>query len=164
MITRDNFKNFLKHFWNFLKKIFFLSRKQKSILWESTNVDLSLYNEPHNCGLIALHELIPNLSINNLKKAFLFCCEKWPYDGVKKRDMNIVLRYLKLYDLMSYKDVSEDNFLLNELIKNTKKSYMVLVPNHYFVVKNGIVIDHDGEYYYRQRNKILVHCYWELIS
>ena len=118
-------------------------------------------NQPHNCGLVALSELFPTLSPSIIKEAFLFCCEKWPHSGVKKRDMNIVIRYLNLKNFFQYIDVSKEKISLQDLVKNTKKIYMVLVPYHYFIIKNGIIIDYSGEYYYQMKNKIAVHCYWE---
>ena len=55
----------------------------------------------------------------------------------------------------------KEKISLQDLVKNTKKIYMVLVPYHYFIIKNGIIIDYSGEYYYQMKNKIAVHCYWE---
>lgn len=155
---KDNFLIF----WKNLKKNIF-GKEQRTVFWKNPNVDNLIYQEPHSCGMVALQEIFSKLTLKKLKESFLFCSEKWPHDGLKKREMNIVLRYLKLYNLMKYKDVSKEYFKLQNLLNKKNKIYMVLVPSHYFVIKNGVVIDNSGSYYYEQRNKIFIHCYWELV-
>ena len=131
-------------------------------MYHTPNTDPLLDQEPHSCGMIALHELFPDIPTPKLKEAYLFCCQKWPHDGANKRDMNIVLKFLKLDHLLHYHDVSADNISLRTLIEDVESVYMVLVPGHYFVIKHGVVIDYGGDSYYQQQDHMFVHCYWKV--
>ena len=145
-------------------KIHKLTKIFKRKHWQKPNADPSLKKEKHNCGMIALQTIFPKLTTEKLKEAFLFCSEKWPHDGIKKREMNIILKFLKLNHRVQYKEASQKKISLKNLLKNKKKTYIALFPSHYLVVKKGMIIDHHGAKYYKKRNKILIHCYWEIVN
>lgn len=142
------------------KRFHFFKRKH----WQKPKDNPTLNKEPHNCGMIALQEVFPKLTTEKIKEAFLFCSEKWPHDGIKKREMNIILKFLKLNHWVQYKDVSQKKISLKNLLKNKKKTYFALFPSHYIVIKKGRIMDKQGRYYYKRKNKILIHCYWEVVN
>ena len=49
---------------------------------------------PHDCALHALSEVAPEVDIDKMREAFLFCAKEWPYGGVTNREFHVALNFL----------------------------------------------------------------------
>lgn len=128
----------------------------KKKLFKSINIPSEIQGL-HDCGLRALHIVLPNLSIKGMKEAFSGCCQQWPYKGISNKEFNITLACLKIKDKFDY--VAPEKSNLSDIMSYKKDVFIVLIYGHYIVIKNGICVE---DIYNYKSNKTKVYCYWRL--
>ncbi len=115
-------------------KVFFV--KILNLLERNPTKDIKIPMEiqgSHDCGLRALHIVLPSISIEKMKDAFTNCCEWWPYKGISNKEFNISLSYLKIKNKFDY--VAPQSTSLSDLMYCKKDIFIALIHGHYTVVK-----------------------------
>ena len=150
----------LLRFLNFLcSRIPFI--KTKAPVDDNLSIHSRLQTGEHNCALVALAKVMPDLSPDQIIQGFSDCCYRWPYGGVTNKEFNITLRYLGLYNKFEY-DGSDEMMLDNFLVRSKRKDvFILLLHGHFTVVKYGKV--HDNSFY-ANLGDAKVYCSWRLIS
>ncbi len=108
---------------------------------------------PHDCGLRALHTVLPEISVKKMIDGFTHCCEWWPYKGISNKEFNITLSYLKIKDRFEY--TSNKVLKIGDLKDHKNDTFIVLIYGHYTVVRNGKSLE-----FYSKQTKIF--CCWRL--
>ena len=93
---------------------------------------------PHDCGPASLHRVVPWVSEDSIREAFLYCAETWPHGGVTNRDFQIAVKYLKLDARFS--DVKET---IGSLLAKNQARCVALLPGHYIGIIDGKVLPPD---------------------
>ena len=94
---------------------------------------------PHDCGPASLYRVVPWLSEESIREAFLYGAETWPHGGVTNRDFQIALKYLKLD--AHYSDIKET---VGSLLAKNPPRCVALLPGHYIGIIDGRVLPPDG--------------------
>jgi hypothetical protein len=152
--------NFIKLVWRKFKSLLTTSDIVTSQC-ESTNTTAELRKLGNSCALTALSRVDPKLSYNDISNAFYNCCDKWPSSGVKHNELNVVLRYLNIFDNFSYIDNSQSNLRLSDYSRK-KEVYILLILGHYTVLCNGKIYDSYG--YGNLSKSTKVYCSWMLTT
>ena len=123
------------------------------------SIDHRLRSGEHNCGLVALAKVMPDLSTDQIIQGFSDCCERWPYAGITNKEFNITLRYLGIYTQFEYDD--SDEMVVDHFLAKNKGVFILLVRGHFAVVKNGKLYDNS---LYAQLHGGKVYCSWRLLT
>ena len=110
----------------------------------------------HACAPNALLAVMPELEESELHRLFIFCCEDYPYGGVKSSEFSAVLSHLKIRKKFEY-SYYKSGKPLKDFLKDRKTAYILLVWGHFTAVKNGKV--HD---LIKQNSQKKVFCSWRL--
>lgn len=106
---------------------------------------------PHDCGPASLYRVVPWLSEDSIREAFLYCAETWPHGAVTNRDFQIAVKYLKLD--ASYSDNQET---VGSLLAKKPARCVALLPGHYFGIIDGKILPPDVGI----RHGATVHFHW----
>ena len=93
---------------------------------------------PHDCGPASLYRVVPWLSEETIREAFLYCAEAWPHGGVTNRDFQIAVKYLKLDS--RYSDIKET---VGSLLAKNPARCVALLPGHYIGIVDGKILPPD---------------------
>ena len=149
----------LKFLWSRLP--FSKSPTVSSSTVDASFVDYRLRAGEHNCALVALAEVMPDISSDAIIQGFSDCCDKWPYAGVTNKEFNITLRHLGRYNQFEYDDSA--NMVLGDFLANSKRKdiFILLLYGHFAVIKHGKVID---TIFYKRARGDKVYCSWHLLT
>ena len=117
-----------------------------------------IFSGPHDCSLVALMVVMPDLQINKVKSAFMLCCKRWPYAGVNNKDFNVSLRHLGIFDNFEYDD--SENQTVRTCLQKKKRPTILLIDGHFFVIRGGKIYDEYFSNYITGNTK--VYFSWEL--
>jgi len=112
---------------------------------------------PHDCALVALHTVAPNISEDEIIDAFMYCAENWPYAGITNKEFNIAMKYLNLE--VKYDD--SDGQTVSSITQKKIRKCVALVHGHYIAVKKGKIIGKDANTYKNSNTK--VYCSWNFL-
>ena len=108
----------------------------------------------HDCALRALYWAAPWIPERDIKEAFEFCTESWPYAGVTNKEFSIVLKYL---GIQTRYDGNMRN--LGYLLNRGPKRCVALIPWHFVTILDKKIVREDrGQY---KNPNITVYCRWE---
>ena len=93
---------------------------------------------PHDCGPASLYRVVPWVSGDSIREAFLYCAETWPHGGVTNRDFQIAVKYLKLN--ARYSDTRET---VGSLLAKSPARCVALIRGHYIGIIDGKVVPPD---------------------
>ncbi len=93
---------------------------------------------PHDCGPASLCRVVPWVSEDAIREAFLYCSETWPHGAVTNRDFQIAVKYLKLD--ARYSDIKET---VGSLLAKTPARCIALLPGHYIGIVDGKILPPD---------------------
>lgn len=111
----------------------------------------TLGHGPHDCGPASLYRVVPWLSEDSIREAFLYCAEAWPYGGVTNRDFQIAVKYLKVDAL--YCDTKET---VGSLLAKNPARCVALLPGHYIGIIDGKILPPDVG----MSHRATVHFHW----
>lgn len=112
---------------------------------------------PHDCALVALAQVLPDLDKEKIKVAFSNCCDLWPYAGVTNKEFNITLRYLGILERFEYDD--RDGLIIKNFRHRKGDIFIVLIYGHFQVLDNK----NKAGCYYPANEKSTVYCSWRLL-
>lgn len=110
---------------------------------------------PHDCALVALYAVVPNIPEDEIVDAFTYCAENWPYGGVTNKEFSIAAKYLKLK--FEYDD-SDGQTIRGVALKKSGR-YVALLHGHYIAMEKGEIIGEDGNIPYNPETE--VYCSWK---
>lgn len=109
----------------------------------------------HDCALAALYWAAPKLSEKDIRQAFLYCSNEWPYAGVFNTEFAITLKYLGLQNTYYGHDDT-----LGNVARKRYKHCVALLRGHYVALLNGSLAGKDAKGTFLKSAK--VECYWVL--
>ena len=121
---------------------------------------MSHFNGAHDCGLRALHNVLPMLPNDEVRDAFMQCADRWPNAGISNVEFNVALRYMKIFDRFEYND--SDGQKVENFSSDSKGAYILLINGHFTTIKSGSIVDTPN--YERLNPKSVVYCSWKLVA
>ena len=109
----------------------------------------------HNCSLIALHLILPEIPESKLLDAFYNCCRKWPNGGVSNKELNIVIKFLRIGNLVYF---DKETTLKSLLEKNGR--FIALVHGHFLAISGKVILEYFDPSW-NCHTGAMVYCYWE---
>lgn len=109
---------------------------------------------PHDCALVALYAVVPDVPEDEIIDAFTHCAENWPYGGVTNKEFSIAAKYLKL----KFEYDGSDGQTIRDLARKRPGRYVALLHGHYIAMEKGEIIGEDGNVPYSPETG--VYCIW----
>ena len=107
----------------------------------------------HDCAPVSLYWAAPWISESQIRHAFLFCAENWPYGGVTNREFQITLKYLKTEVYYS-----ADSETLGVLLAKKPNRCVALLHGHFIAIIKGKIVGRDARRVWDLNTE--VYCHW----
>ncbi len=147
----------LRLLWSYLSFLF--SRNTRAVTHDlPTTIDPRLQKCAHNCALVALARVKPDLSADQIIRGFGDCCDRWPHAGVTNKEFNITLRHLGIFDQFEYND--SERMTVKDFFAMKESVFIILTHGHFSAIVHGMAID---DFYYAGSHVAKVYCSWRLI-